>query len=177
MLDNVNDVDWAGKGHPNIPELLSQLASNDRYKQAHARNQLESDVVLGGENWQDFDRGYGIELVFQSDVIIHLIPFLIELLDSDGVSNRSLIFTLLAGIHHYKNMHDEKEVYKERVIDVNNVLWSGREVYLKLLSDSDLKVRKGALSVLMGFDEPTQYSETYNLVARRFEPKIASDDS
>jgi len=176
MLNNVNDVDWAGKGHPNIPQLLSQLASNNRYKQTDALNRLESDVVLGGGHSQNFDRGYGIELIFKTDVILHIIPFLLELIEADITTGKASILSLLNQMHHYKDMYDKESAYKIHVENIHDALWEGRGLYTELLSSNDMIVRQVALAVLMGFDEPRR-SEAYELVARRFEPKIASDDS
>lgn len=172
MPKNVGDIDWDSLGYPQIPELLQQLVSDDPNKQREAADKLEEVVVLGGQNWEDFDRGAGISVALRNDAPLMLVPFLLILLDSESTVNKRHVFSILHRMLHYTHMIDEGEVYKQRAKEVRTTIWEGRFTYVNLLSSEDLYTREAALAILMEFKESPRILETYDLVTRRFEPSI-----
>lgn len=172
MLENVESIDWNSLGHPKVPEFLRQLASNNRRDQVEATDRLEAEVILGGKDWQSFDLGVGISVALRNDTPLLLVPFLLELLSLNTSDNKPDILYLLSRMLFYNNMMDEGDVYKERSEKVRTAIWEGRLIFADLLSSQNIATRKSALSVLIEFNESTRISETYELIVRRFEPKL-----
>jgi hypothetical protein len=72
----------------------------------------------------------------------------------------------------YKDMTDQGDVYKQRSEKIRTAIWEGRLIIADLLSSQNIDNRKGALTVLIKYSDPAHISETYDLIARRFEPKL-----
>jgi len=172
MFENIESIDWDSLGYPQVPELLQQLASNERRLQVEASERLEAEVLLGGKNWQDFDLGKGISVALRNDAPLLLVPFLLNLLRSDSISNKSEILYLLSTMLFYNEMRDEGDIYKQRSAKIRTAIWEGRLTIADLLSSQDIRTRVNALTVLIKFSEPAHIIETYDLIVRRFEPKL-----
>jgi hypothetical protein len=172
MLEKIENIDWESLGYPQAPELVRQLASNDTRKQVEASERLETEVVLGGYNWQSFDLGAGISVALRNDAPLLLVPYLFELLKADSIDNKPNIMYLLERMLFYNQMIDEGEIYKQRAEKIRTAIWEGRLIYIDLLSSQDLTTREHALTILMEFTESSRIVEVYDLVVRRFEPAL-----
>lgn len=175
-MPELSEIDWESLGYAQIPDLVKGLGSDDPDIQRQSFYTLDEKVLQGGLHWQDFDRGVGISKVLHNDAQLLLIPFLLDLLRPDLVSNKIDVILLLVTMLHYTEMDDEGQVYTERAIDVRTAIWEGRQFLLDLLSHENIKIRMNALSVIISFKETSRILQMYELIARRFAPILPEDE-
>lgn len=176
MSESPRTIDWKSLGYPQVPELLEKLVANDVQVQRDAFHRLETEVVLGGVNWQDYDIGGHMSEVLRNDAQILLVPFLLRLLEPDSRSFKRDILALLSQMLFYSNMtEDEDDVYRERAKKIRDAIWEGRMLCLELLSHNSLRVRLASLSVLNAFTQASRKLEVGILIAQRFEPMLPPD--
>ncbi len=159
MLDGLDDIQWAKLTHAygsaaDVPDLIRQLLSDDEEALEETFEALFSNIWHQGT-------------VYEASA--YVVPFLIELVQSETVHMRHLILTLLssiAGGHSYYDVHtrtpEERETpemqakiaeEKKHERAAHEAVRKGILVYLRLLHHNDADIRTIAAEVLSGFPE------------------------
>lgn len=173
MLDTIEQIDWAALGHPDVPDLLHKLVSDDPQQRIEAERRLDWDILQGGD-WQSFDLGKGIEAALRTELPVHLVPVLLALLSSPAVHDigKRLVLGLLSTMLWYRKMYYAGEIYKQRALRVEAAIWAGNPIFTTLLSNPDIDIRKATLDVMFGFTNVDYRLAAYEIVARTLAPVL-----
>lgn len=149
MLENLDRIDWKNLDHTSrysslIPQKIRELVSDDKIKREKARMFL-------------FD--YGQDAGTVSEATQYIVPFIIELLDNDGVPDKHWLLDELAGLDLDLFDRDLASAYRVHVKPPTyDAVEAGIPVYLKLLKDSDVKIRSACIDV---FERLTKSREKF----------------
>lgn len=144
MFTGIDEVDWASMGHAygdasDVPELLRGLASSDAAERETALDGMYGAVHHQGDVY---------------DSTVACIPFLFELVATDGLPGRGELVELLCGIDgdgrdvdemdFWSNDEDEYQEWAATLARAEADTRAGSGLLLGLLDDSDAQLR-GAL--------------------------------
>jgi hypothetical protein len=149
MLKDLDKIDWKSRNASEVPVWLHQLCSSDLSVAYDAWDRLDGYIVKVSN--QDHRHGNGISRILNTDVPLLIVPFLIEILDSNIKIGKTDILTLLIGLSSYEYMNDEGDAYSERARQIFDAVWEGHPLYLSLLRYPESQVRLEAVLLLSKF--------------------------
>ena len=119
MLEKLNKINWDqykwGVNPPDIPKSLQDLASDDWLTRENA-----NDILA---QWFD------IAFKFGSDLLIIIIPFLVELFNSPDTPDKILITDLLIHLISFSERDLREEPYKTLAKQIKQTLCEVSEMY------------------------------------------------
>ncbi|MEZ4672577.1 MAG: hypothetical protein R3E39_32150 [Anaerolineae bacterium] len=151
ILDELNEIDWGNFMYPDVPIWVRNLASDDLEARNVAYNNLEKILAYAGStSWENYGP---LSELLKTDMPIVVVPFLITLLNYEGVRDKEYILELLLDIATYRTLikEDDEEVYKDRAHRAYNAVQKGIDIYGLLSSDHDPNIRMVASSLLDEF--------------------------
>lgn len=172
MLEGLDTIDWKSRNAERVPAWIRGLASDDRQTRIQAFNDFETHVVFGDRSFEEVDFMWGLSDIFQTDVPILTVPFLIELLNSDRVQDKVKIVYFLHRMALYIEFHYEGDLYVERAREVRSAIWDGFDTYLKLLNHPDPKVRMETIGLLTQYGEYGQQVFTHIIQRLKIEAHV-----
>ena len=150
MFETIKDVNWSkldqahGKSD-HIPEAINGLVSNDKDIRDASYWKLDNYIVLQSDLYE---------------AAFHVIPFLIEILDSDIQHGRNNIYDLLFEIANGSAPDDIKCVYHgeetELTTACHSLILNHEKVYLDEISNVFSLSRMKALELLVSLTENTE---------------------
>lgn len=156
MLEELNTIDWTSRNAEQVPAWILGLASDDKQTRQRSFNNFEEYVVFGNRSFEEVNLMWGLSNIFQTDVPILVVPFLIELLDNEQVPEKDNILYFLHRMALYVEFHYEGDLYLERARQVRLAIWEGLDTYLKLLKHPDPMVRIVTIELLTLYSEYSQ---------------------
>jgi hypothetical protein len=148
MLEGLDKINWKSYGAEYIPDLIRGLASPDQKTFGGAYGQLEWILApweLGAdENYDDFE----IQKRLEGGIPQLVTPFLIELIQMDGVTYKEWILTFLHDLSFYPQLKLQTEFSQEQARKIFELVLEGMPIYQMLLNDSDPKLKRGAQAVI-----------------------------
>jgi hypothetical protein len=156
ILADLNQIDWAGMGSPDLPRWMSELLSEDKRIEANAFENLivhlssfECAECLMGCSEEDRLKIMGRETVFR------LIPFLIELLRDTKISEDHKLSILVLMEYLLRWEHCEACLTSETVVRIfqpyikrlHHAIAEGISIY-KQFADRDTTISDEAKIIL-----------------------------
>jgi hypothetical protein len=151
MLDNLNQIDWVALGEPQIPVWIGQFTSSDILKRREAIGDLRDDLTP----WEVFDGLYSEELprLVKREATYLIVPFLVEMLKSKGIEDKTPILALLHDLAWYRDIEiyvveiarEQYRHYAQRLFDA---VYKGIEIYRELAESEIYEVNRSAKSLL-----------------------------
>ena len=153
MLEGLNAINWKSYGAEYMPDLIRKITSSDRRVSLDAYNALELIFhPLPTGVWEEMD-DIAIQMLLKTGLPLLVVPFLIELVQSEAITQRENILQLLADISRYRE-YVENEVDWERAIQSFEAVKVGMPIYQRLLNDPDSPVKRMASEVIWNLNKP-----------------------
>ncbi|HEX3049805.1 MAG TPA: hypothetical protein VHP83_04055 [Aggregatilineaceae bacterium] len=151
MLEGLDQIDWKSRDAENVPDLIRGIVSKDKETRSRAHELFEHKVVLGGESFETTDLGYGIASIFRTDLLLVVLPFLIELLNEDQVPAKGEILYDVKWMSEFVRLKPAGEIYHERARQLRAAIWANSDTYIRLLHDQDADTRIEVVFLLIEF--------------------------
>jgi hypothetical protein len=127
MLEGLNQIDWKKYQYGrNIPDLLTKIVSDDWSTRQNAWSSLNNVLESTYEK-------------LGSEVPLLVIPFLIEILKSPNIPDRSIMTDLLIFLASYSEIGTLNEPYKTEALRLKQAVCEGASVYQSLIDDESIK--------------------------------------
>jgi|GEM_PF-3266498 len=183
MLENLDTIEWGNLQHAygdasDVPDLIRALASDNEDERKNAYWKLHGNIVHQGSVYE---------------AAAYAVPFFIELLKHDNISDKGSLLGLLSTLaqggswhesHQYvdwlfKNERDTPEFQEKVSVEVSYVkatyeaVIKDYELYLTFLSHEDSQVRYEAVELLSNCGRFTDVIEPHLRQSILNEPKFA----
>lgn len=153
MLEELDSIDWASRGVPNIPEFIRGMTSTDRKTFFKGYNRLEWILAPPEEGANENYDTIAIRKRLETDIALLVIPFLLELLQNEGVIEKSWILGLFQDMSNYVQLDLKTEFHQKQARQVFERIKAESETFQKLRSDPEPSIRTAAEEVIQRLRE------------------------
>ena len=140
MLEQLDSIDWKSYKADVMPALIRGLASPD------VEIQLDTELKLWWilapmppGVWEELDDA-AVQKLLETELPIVVIPFLMELLQTEEAVRKDMVLQLLVFMGRYRE-YVEDEAHWERAKESFEAIKTGMPIYQQLLNDSNPHVK------------------------------------